>query len=173
MGVQVTMDAQAAAEELGTAAHQRDIPVDADRLTLLVDRAKSMTEEITQTRILWIDDVPAFVVHERVALTKLGASIDTVTTDLDAYDLLSADPSYGLMISDIRRGQDEVAGINLLRHLRSSGITVPVIFYTGRVDPSRPIEGAEAVVDDPAELVREVLRVAQRRVAPYWRMFRQ
>lgn len=162
LGVSVQFDPGVVADELGAADRARGREADGDGGRLLVERAERVGERLARMRVLWVDDEPARIVHERRALTALGASVDTVTDSADCLALLQADGGYALVISDNRRGERERAGLDMVGELQARGHRLPVILYIGAVDHRPPPGGVAAIVDAPTDLLREVVRVAER-----------
>jgi CheY-like chemotaxis protein len=90
--------------------------------------------EAERKSILWVDDTPANNEFERQAFLALGLSVIQVTSTAEALRSV-ATKRYSLIISDMRRGDEQEAGLDLLRSLRDSGDRTPVIFYTGSFSP--------------------------------------
>jgi CheY-like chemotaxis protein len=88
-------------------------------------------------RILWIDDDLVSVSDEVEELTRLGANVQTVSDVLSARDALQLNLP-DVLISDIKRGENESAGLDDLESFRKEGIYEGrAIFFTGRITPSR------------------------------------
>ncbi len=114
-------------------------------------------------RILWVDDNPLNVLHERTALASLGIAIDIVTSTEEALHM-SRSFGYDLLVTDIRRGSNPMAGVELLTQLRVEACDVPAIFYVAQVDPERPAPaGALAITNLPDQLLHSVFDVLERR----------
>lgn len=129
------------------------------------DRGGTVTtipvEDITQTRLarlLWVDDHPDNNLYETVALERLGRFITKTTSTVKAMQYLEELP-FSLVITDAGRGNDRNAGEKLIQRVRAAGNTIPIVVYTlgaaAQRDHLRGI-GADAVVDRPDALVREV-----------------
>lgn len=119
-------------------------------------------QQVRLTRVLWVDDSPDNNVFEVVALTSLGIVITTASSNRAARTYLDAF-SFDLVITDIGRGGDADDGGVLLRELRHSRPTLPVVVYTMRADEQRRAlmaDGARAVEDRPDGLIGAVLKHA-------------
>jgi CheY-like chemotaxis protein len=106
--------------------------------------------------LLWVDDHPEWSTPERQILGALGIRVVPALSNDEAVSLASQS-RFDLVISDIDRGAEE-SGLLLPHRLRMTGTGAPVLFYVGSVDPDRePPEGAEAITNDAAVLVRDTL----------------
>jgi len=95
-----------------------------------------------------------------VALENLGRFV-TKTTSTEAALTYLKEMEFALVITDLGRGHDRRAGEELIRLVRASGRTVPIVVYTVGAAEKRAAlvaAGADAVVDSPGELIREVDR---------------
>ncbi|GGI76701.1 hypothetical protein GCM10007978_12940 [Shewanella hanedai] len=80
-------------------------------------------------RILWVDDNPDNNIKERAALREHDIGVYITTSTEEALLLLSI-YGYEMVISDMGRGEDPIAGLKLLRQIRESGGKIPYIIYT-------------------------------------------
>jgi CheY-like chemotaxis protein len=118
--------------------------------------------ELSPRKILWVDDSPDNNVWERSAFESYGFRF-TLARDTDqARRLLSEDPSFAAVISDMGRPGDRSAGLTLLKWLReSSRHDTPYFIYTSsRGAKRRPAAGdpqAHGVTADPDALVEMVV----------------
>jgi DNA-binding response OmpR family regulator len=76
-------------------------------------------------------------------LTARGYSVEHAASGGDAFERLTSG-AYDLVLLDL--GLPDVDGLEVLRRLRSSGITVPVIVLTARADARE--EGLRLGADD-------------------------
>jgi tetratricopeptide (TPR) repeat protein/putative methionine-R-sulfoxide reductase with GAF domain len=118
-------------------------------------------------RILWVDDQPKKNSDESAYLSdELGATIDEARTTDDAISATRR-VRYNLIISDMARGRETEAGLELLRRVQSEHLNVPVIIYaaqwanTGRDVASRA--GAFGCTNIPQELFRLAVSAAENR----------
>jgi CheY-like chemotaxis protein len=108
--------------------------------------------------VLWADDHPEWSLEERAILRTLGINVVPVVSNEEAVSVANERP-FDLVISDINRDGDE-NGLRLPERLRTIGINLPFLFYTGEVDLSLGVPaGAVGISDDPALLIRDVLNV--------------
>jgi len=112
----------------------------------------------TFARVLWVDDEPDNNLFETIALEKLGKFVTKATSTEAALDYLER-MDFTILITDLGRHGDPDAGLNLIRNLRAHGQRLPIVIYTVDASPMREIAlaaGADAVVDLPGPLIREV-----------------
>ena len=114
------------------------------------------------SRVLWVDDQPQNNRYERQALEALGIRIDLSTETGSALEMAEEVP-YRLIISDIRRPGDPLAGYTLLDALSRRGKRIPVVFYAGSASHAHVAEararGAVGQTASPRELVAIVTEV--------------
>lgn len=117
--------------------------------------------------VLWVDDNPNNILHERRSLEALGISFVLATSTEEALDKLERQ-YFDLIISDMGRPGDSQAGYILLDKLRSTGNSTPFIIYaTSSRDPKHIAEsrrrGAVTCTNNPSELFEMVLFSLSRR----------
>jgi DNA-binding response OmpR family regulator len=115
--------------------------------------------------ILVVDDEPAIVTVVRERLEREGFTVRAAATGEEALAHMEADPADLVVLDVMLPGID---GFEVLRRLRSTGHTVPVIVLTARDEDVDKIVGLELGADDylvkpfnPRELsarIRAVLR---------------
>ncbi len=115
--------------------------------------------------ILVVDDEPAIVTVVRQRLERDGLQVRAVATGEECLDYMDADPADLVVLDLMLPGID---GFEVLRRLRSTGQSVPVVVLTARDEDVDKIVGLELGADDylvkpfnPRELsarVRAVLR---------------
>lgn len=86
--------------------------------------------------ILWVDDNPSNNRLEVELFKSRGIAVHLAEGTEDALKLLAMN-EYRLVISDLGRGDDRLAGLHLSRRMKELGLTVPVIIYTIRPDGER------------------------------------
>jgi esterase/lipase superfamily enzyme/CheY-like chemotaxis protein len=136
--------------------------------TLLADFAPQWP--LLGKKLLWVDDHPTNNKQDTERLSHLGATIEDALTTKKALSLL--DDTYHVVISDMTRGRDREAGLDLLRAVRERGLRMPLVIYaagaattpTGRARAQRA--GAFGCTDDPEELIEIVLEAAGGAPAP-------
>jgi DNA-binding response OmpR family regulator len=80
--------------------------------------------------ILVVEDDAFLLQLNTQALSRLGYEVDTATDGAAAWQALSND-SYDLVITD--NNMPKVSGVELLKMLRSSRMSLPVIMATGEL----------------------------------------
>jgi len=93
----------------------------------------SGVNEVSTKRVLWVDDYPANDEAWIVLLKAQGVVTDIAVSTEQALANLSKHDSdyYSLIVSDMDRGHDQNAGIDLLDQLKSTQLSrVPVIIYS-------------------------------------------
>ena len=116
--------------------------------------------------ILWVDDNPSNNVYEKRFFEEHRLAVHEVTNSADAFRLMAM-YDYEVVISDMGRGEDRLAGIRLAEQLRQRGIDVPVVIYTVRpngADQQRAQHnlvaeaGAQGLAVTPEEVRSLILR---------------
>ncbi|MFH8349244.1 P-loop NTPase fold protein [Streptomyces sp. NPDC018045] len=112
--------------------------------------------------ILWVDDHPENNTALAAWCRHRGATVECAE-DSRTADAAIADRTPSLIISDIARGTDDRAGFLHVEALRrEERYTGPVVFYAGRVTPSRQEAaralGALGVAVDGDDLTRLIRR---------------
>jgi DNA-binding response OmpR family regulator len=115
--------------------------------------------------ILVVDDEPAIVTVVRERLEREGFAVRAVASGEEALAYMDTDPADLVVLDVMLPGMD---GFEVLRRLRGTGHTVPVIVLTARDEDVDKIVGLELGADDylvkpfnPRELsarIRAVLR---------------
>jgi DNA-binding response OmpR family regulator len=96
-------------------------------------------------RILVVDDEPAIAAVVRERLERDSLTVQTVASGEEALATMNADPVDAVVLDLMLPGMD---GFEVLRRLRSSGCTVPVIVLTARDEDVDKIVGLEMGADD-------------------------
>jgi len=113
-------------------------------------------------RILWVDDNPKNNLKEQQYLEQQDIGIYTVQTTDEALRLLSL-YEYQLVISDMGRADDSLAGLKLLEGMRQRQITTPFLLYTWHATPALISEvrekGGQGVLTDSESLYGQVLPI--------------
>src|SRR5579859_991212 len=115
--------------------------------------------ETRATVILWVDDVPsnnAFLIEQ---CRNNGIDVETALTTKQAMSMFSS-LNPGLVITDLGRREDGVnnnyAGLDLIRAVRQTGSTVPIVVYAGQrglLNRDKLLQaGAQAVTQSAVEL---------------------
>jgi DNA-binding response OmpR family regulator len=116
--------------------------------------------------ILWVDDHPSNNSQQVADFRKNQIAVHLAETTEDALKLLAMN-HYDLVISDLGRGEDRLAGLKMTEALRARGDKVPVLIYTirakdveGQAAQRRMVAeaGATGLVVTPQEVRTDVLR---------------
>ena len=128
-----------------------------------IRRARIVATFLVGAKILWVDDHPENNINEKRTLEDFGMEVDQVTSTSEGLNRLLG-RSFDLIISDMDRHGCSDAGVELLRHLRSSDCPVQVVFYVGKMDPNRGVPvGAFGISDQPEPLLHLVLDALERK----------
>lgn len=118
-------------------------------------------------RLLWVDDNPQNNLYEERFFEDHRIAVHAATNSTDALRLLAM-YNYDVVISDMGRGEDRLAGIRLVEQMRARGDETPFIIYTLRPDGVAAQQaqrqlvaeaGAQGVVVTPQEVRSVVLRL--------------
>jgi len=91
--------------------------------------------------ILWVDDHPSNNALEVEAVRKRRIAVHLAESTEDAFKLLAFN-RYALVVSDLGRGEDRLAGLRMIGAMKQRGVNVPVLIYTVR--PKNP-DGLETL----------------------------
>jgi CheY-like chemotaxis protein len=83
-------------------------------------------------RVLWVDDYPENNLWHRGILSLAGWRVDTATTTEEATTRLKDRP-YELVISDMGRGENATAGLDIVQFCGQMRKPVPAIVFASRV----------------------------------------
>ncbi|HEX4423173.1 MAG TPA: caspase family protein [Kofleriaceae bacterium] len=125
-----------------------------------VEADPMLVRSVDGARVLWIDDHPENNMDERRAFESWDIKFLLAVSNVGGLELVKT--RYpDLVISDMIRGRDVIAGYALLESLRQQGISIPVIIYSEYCSAERHAEarrlGAFACTSDPSELREYVL----------------
>lgn len=125
---------------------------------LVVVDGKARLERPSERLVLWVDDYPDNNRWERTALESYGIRFELAESTSDAL-AAAARMSFAAIISDLGRGHERRAGLDLLSDLRASGNTAPYFLYTSSRAANwlGKVEAAQGVTADPDELVAMVV----------------
>ena len=96
-------------------------------------------------RLLLVEDNGRLLTLTKAALARAGFAADGFTTAADAEAALRS-IAYSVMILDL--GLPDEDGLALLRRLRTSGDTLPVLILTARGGIEERVRGLDAGADD-------------------------
>jgi CheY-like chemotaxis protein len=141
--------------KLDEAARKKELPAGRETAKRELER----TSSVQAARVLWVDDNPDWNITESLMLRDLGLNILQALSTQDAIRYLDQG-DFDLLITDLTRGGDGNAGLDLLRALAHKAF--PKIVYAG--DPQARSDvalslGARAVTTTPGQLLEAVLTV--------------
>ena len=96
-----------------------------------------------QPLVVWIDDQHDNNRSERAELEREGVRFALVSTHDEVIKLLGS-AAVNLVVSDMQRGSEADAGLQLLQLLRAKQRSVPVIFYVGVANQELSAKAREA-----------------------------
>lgn len=118
-------------------------------------------------RLLWVDDHPQNNIYEERFFEDRRIAVHAVTNSADALRLLAMN-DYTVVISDMGRGEDRLAGIRLVEQMRDRKDETPFIIYTVRPDGEAAQRaqrqlvaeaGGQGVAVTPQEIRSVILRL--------------
>jgi len=130
-------------------------------------REPASSTALVGRHILWVDDNPQDVSYPREELERLGATVITATSTEEAMAAIEGSVHFfDFVITDMGRGPNPLAGIDLLNNLRGLGHPAKVIVYSTSDEARKRIHtllelGASAVITGEENLVQEVMRLCQ------------
>ena len=95
-------------------------------ISLMVARLSELKPE--PPTILWVDDFPENNIREREILSTAGCRFDLAVNTSEAVQKTTS-RQYDLVITDMGRGSNPMAGIELLKWLRTHNVRTPAIVY--------------------------------------------
>ena len=116
--------------------------------------------------ILWVDDHPSNNALEVEALRRDRIAVHLAESTDDALKLLSFN-RYKLVVSDLGRGEDRLAGLRMIDAMKQRGVAVPVLIYTVRPKDPNGVgmlrrlaadSGAAGVAVTPQEVRADISR---------------
>jgi CheY-like chemotaxis protein len=158
---------QKGAEEKGGAETTKSINV---LQTGLVQKAltnaqmPAASNRLRSATVLWVDDEPEGNLLEMDSLRKLGLNIDTAVSSDQAEGFLKR-RLYDLIITDLRRGADDDAGLDLIKTILQRIPEQKILVYTAFTSPKKRnaalAAGAKGVTNSPSELFGLVVSTLQ------------
>lgn len=165
MGVEFSFVQASITQAIKLAEKSKEFPgveiSDADQQRVL-NRVRKNAGLFRGRRILWIDDFPDSPTNEREMLQSLLVNVEMAASTAEAEKLLK-DKKYDLILSDMKRGDDNTAGIKFLQDYARQEKRVPVIFYIGHSDPSKGVPPhAFGITHRPDELLHLIMDALER-----------
>ncbi len=104
-----------------------------------IARARRHRNLLQDSNILWVDDVPKQNVNEMRMFQQLKVEIDTAEDTDSALPMLMTN-HYDIVFSDIARGDNKTAGLEMLTRIQNAVPNhPPVIFYVGVPAPDKGV----------------------------------
>ncbi len=111
-------------------------------------------------RVLWIDDHPENNSKEREVLRSRNIGVYSTTNSKEALLLVEL-YHYDLIISDMGREEDAIAGLKLLESMRADGIFIPYYIYTlnatEKLKTQVSLSGGQGVAVDSDDLFQQIM----------------
>lgn len=101
--------------------------------------------QITNVRILLIEDDKKIALFVKTGLKEAGFAVDHVVNGDDGLHLALTE-SYDVMVIDLML--PEIDGLTIIRRLRSEGITSPVLIISAKRTVDERVEGLQKGGDD-------------------------
>lgn len=125
-------------------AKSADSPVDVPKVRATIEKAfdPGTADKLIGKCVLWVDDNPDNNTLVVRALRRLQLDVQLETTTELGLEAMRR-RNFDLVISDMGRGTNMVAGYDLLKAIRDSGSRVPFLIFAGSDSPEFRREAAE------------------------------
>lgn len=166
-GVEISFikDSIDAAVELAEKSPQWKVEIPSIDKKRVITRTEKHLDLFKDVQILWIDDHPENNINESKMFHELKAQITHVVNTEEALNALRR-KKYDLVISDMTRGSDNAAGLDLLNKFRRENKFTPIIFYVGVFDSEKGVPPQSfGITNRPDELLHLVLDALERKIA--------
>ena len=115
-------------------------------------------------RILWVDDNPgnnrAF---GQFVIKLLNVRIDYALSTMEAMDTLRHHGDHSMVITDMARGAEFNAGIDLIKAMKEENLTVPTVIYGSKDSATEGVPpGAFGLTNRPDLLLHYLIDICQR-----------
>ena len=102
---------------------------------IVTESEKTEVTNLSEKKILWVDNNPENVRYEIQTFKQLGLSVTQVTDGTEALKVLR-EGNVSVVISDFKRENDpRYGGYGLFDEMKDSGVQVPYIFYSAKTKP--------------------------------------
>ncbi|WDZ82765.1 response regulator [Micromonospora cathayae] len=146
-----------AEQRAGTSA-----PLSPQQRRAVVNRLDHAAACLKDGRLLWVDDNPAFNQPIVRLLERSGMTVDLARSTEEALTRIDRH-GYDLLITDVRRGDDDQAGIRLVTEVARRRPALPIVIFTAGFDPRRGVDPAVfAYTTDVDEVVHYVIDIMER-----------
>jgi len=165
MGVEFSFVQASIAHAFELAKKSKDFPrvaITDEEQKRVINRVKRNAPLFRGKRILWIDDFPDSPANECEMLQNLLVNVEMADSTAAAEKRLQS-KNYDLILSDMKRGADNAAGIKFLQDYAKQEKRAPVIFYIGNSDPSKGVPPhAFGITHRPDELLHLIMDALER-----------
>jgi CheY-like chemotaxis protein len=125
-------------------------------------RSERVKEIVKGSKVLLVNDVPSQMSYVVNILEKLNVKVTIARSTEEAIDNLER-YSFDVVISDMKRGDEIDAGINMLRRAKELNINKPTLFTVGQYDPGRGVPAyAFGITNRIDELINLIFDVIER-----------
>jgi hypothetical protein len=146
--------------EVEAAGQSKSMTISGPQAARAARRLAAAADLLSGSRLLWVDDIPDNNSHEIETLRGLSVAIDLAQSTDAARDRLRAG-AYDLVISDMTRGPDKEAGLELIP-LAAGAVSKPSLIYYVGVEAPVP-SGVFGLTTRPDELFHLVVDALSRR----------
>jgi len=156
LGVEITL----LKESFDAVVAERNVSVSQDDRWSAIQRAHYVRPVIQDAKLLWVDDAPQQNRQLITFLRSLGAQVDQARDTHEALKLLRRH-QYNTVVSDIKRGENEKAGIDMVSSMWDEAIYRWTIFYVADLEPGIPAH-AFNITNRPDHLLHFIMDVLER-----------
>jgi CheY-like chemotaxis protein len=130
----------------------------------VIGRAVRAKRYCAGKRILWVDDNPgnnrAF---GQFVIKLLNVRIDYALSTMEAMDTLRHHGDHSMVITDMARGADFNAGIDLIKAMKDENLSVPTVIYGSKDSATEGVPpGAFGLTNRPDLLLRYLIDICER-----------
>lgn len=126
-------------------------------------RAERIKSMLKGSKILLVNDIPSQMSYVVNILESLNVKVTIATTTKEALSNLERF-SFDLVISDMRRGNEIDAGINMLIKSKEMNTNKPTIFSVGQFEPERGVPPyAFGITNRVDELMNLIFDIVERK----------
>lgn len=148
---------------MGMAEQQQNVRMSGDQRDAVMQRMARVKMLGLKANLLWVSDSPLLMEREVALITSLGITVFAAGNSQQAIQLMTQH-DIDLVVSDIKRGQDPVAGITFLNELVNNNNLRPFIFYVGHFEPAKGTPPyAFGITNWPNELLHLIMDVLERK----------
>lgn len=130
----------------------------------VIGRALRAKSYCAGKRILWVDDNPGNNRALGQFLTELiDVQIDYALSTAEAMEILRRRGDYSMVITDMARGVDRNAGIDLIREMHKENLSIPTVIYGSKDSSTEGVPpGAFGLTNRPDLLLHYIVDICER-----------